>query len=1232
MIPIYFNVLPMLLISIITAFDRLCTDCGYQEILCPNHEDCLITCDSTSVDDVGCTHSLILCPTTSDACIVNCFGPRSCESVQIDGRAQIAKLRINAMGEDAISSGHILCPSNRTECTIECIGSRTCQSLSINASHITNTNISLRASGQQAFKGGNIHTGSYSTIAMDCDGLEACTSTILSGPHTQIHIKAIGDYVLANSNISCQGPREHNCHINVSGNNALQNTMFFARYSFNSLDLVCNDSYSTGCTDATIICDRDGSSCSMQLTHSNHWQCVDATSTCQIQLVDKCSQFADDPRDSDMFLFCTLFASTNVINWMNDTDYCVEDSWADDMGIKIECNNDTNWITRLNLNANEYGGHLITSGRWPQYLTELDIEQWGAKTRDLQRFNGVWNWSTITQLQYLQEIDVENNNFTGMITNDDWNMIMSIPALQKLILDENYFETNFSAVEIAKNASFVRMIMLADNLFYGTLDTSIHGFLSKFPSLREFSVENNHDLGGDWHNLDGIANNICPDLRRFEMANNRFTGTVTLSDDDLSLPSGLSIFDISNNSFSGSINWSIFDSLITLDRLDLSYNHFVGDIDWDVVGSLSYRDLDVLALDHNNFSGFANFKDIDSNLRINLDTHIICDPSRYVCSYDAHPTNRSDFECRGKTQCESTCMCSDGLTAIIAPDWNVSAVWSSLFLFVTIYIETVSYEDYGLMHWNDTDCNISEVLDEYTLQLIPQYSVCWFSFEANNNKILIDFASPLDMDSVLSLSEHLSIKEDAFMYTMDNHRWFKFQQSLNVDCGVFDEQTMLLIGNDDAVCYHESDSISIDLPYTATIGLNDSIAIKANAISYKRTSALDLGWITWKYELVLPISHPQTIDKPHIVTSIPSQIGICNDLILDARSTTHLGGREALFVWDLFDANSVYIGTYYGEYVIIEMTFPSSSSPPRIDLNVTNWYHASSFETFLIYTSDVVVPMVALHGIDEYLSTNDQLNDKVSMYSSITFDMDCNYNEESSDYTIQWFVDVDAQDEHVMTDESRVDSLRMWLDSQQNVDAISIDPSLYFQSGIMYTFTINIKHIHGDYDINATHDIATLFSELQCNIAGGDMVLNTEIGLDFFSLHPHTLRLDGETLTYDPDQEGGLQFGWQCFAQNGTDCNDLIQDVTNGITSAWFDNELHLIYSTFYSFRFVLNVSDESNTFRKHCVDEITFQFQTADEVMTDNVVFPLLISVIAIEESISINGKIRLMTTLVNI
>eukprot|EP01083_Nonionella_stella_P265024 898283_1 len=322
--PIYSNVLQILLISIITAYDELCTDCEHQDILCPSHEDCLITCNSTSVDDVGCAHSAILCPATPNACIINCFGSRSCEALQIDARRQITKLTINVMGEDAFSSGHVLCPSNHIECAIECMGPRTCQSLSINASLLlTHANISLLAWGQQAFKGGNIHTGSYSRIQMDCDGLEACTSTIRSDPNTQIHINAAGDYVLANSNISCPCPGRHSCHIHVSGNNALQHTVFFAQHSFNSLDLFCNDSYSTGCTGATMNCDTDGSSCSMQLTNHtqpNNWQCVDPTSPCQ---KDKCTQFADDPRDSDMFLFCTLFASTNVLDCANGPGYCV---------------------------------------------------------------------------------------------------------------------------------------------------------------------------------------------------------------------------------------------------------------------------------------------------------------------------------------------------------------------------------------------------------------------------------------------------------------------------------------------------------------------------------------------------------------------------------------------------------------------------------------------------------------------------------------------------------------------------------------------------------------------------------------------------------------------------------------------------------------------------------------------------------------------------------------------
>eukprot|EP01083_Nonionella_stella_P165469 550520_1 len=1045
-----------------------------------------------------------------------------------------------------------------------------------------------------------------------------------------------------------------------------------------------------------------------------------------------CAAFASDPYDDDAFLLCQLFEFTTIPQIISDANwtesYCT-DPWyvRYDFEIEWDCTpiqNDTNYITTIRFASyylNETGlfyGHLTTSHPWPEYLEEIDLESaFGYKSSDwYPRFYGVWNWSTLTQLEYLIELDLQNNNFTGTITNNDWNNIASMPELRQLVLADNYFECNFSEIRI-ENVSLIEILELQDNLWYGSIDTSTTGFFSKFPNLEVFRMGYSYYLGGHFTNFDGLA--LCTKLRTFRIGSNQFTGSLTLSDPNGTLPLRITTFDVASNDFHGSVDWRVFAkmnnlvhlqmssnkfngsvdwkmlaNLTNLRTLYLSYNNFNGSIDWAVIGALSYAQLVSVHLEFNSFSGFANFKDINEaiSIPIRLDPDIMCDPSRYVCAYKAHPVLRSSsqIQCVGKSQCEAACKCSDGLTAFIASEWNVSAVWSSSFLFLIVYVVSEGEHDFELKPINDTLCHISDVFDEYTIHFMDNATMCRYNFRDKQiNTILVEFQAPWTAQQVQQMPT-LQIKGNALLYARNDTmgHWIKLQvpatvhvgyphaqtpmivaiwstsflfitieiqmvydgdyalkyNDLDTDCGIFDDNTLQIIGNDDAVCstYHQDDVyqhlIIIDLPSTATIQLNDVIVVREDVFSYKHEIFNDEQWIAWKSNITLDILKPPTadIDTPNIIASIPNQIGICTDLVLDARSTTNLGGRNAVFVWELYDEYDQFVHTYLGEYVVIqssELLLRIPDSPHlRITLNVTNWYNTWSLQSFAVSMShDKVIPMVHLYGIREYQSSNTQLNSQLTIYSSIAFDMKC---DASSDYDITWCAAVEALDDDIDIDDVLFQSLVAWLASKRE-DMISVDASLYFQNGVQYTFTMNIKHKYGDYDVNSTHSIQSSFSDLICNIAGSDVAFHTPINIDFFSPQPYRLSLDAKTLSYDPDHSASdnhLSFWWHCYTSNGSDCGYIMQSDTQSITSALFDDDLPLIHSTFYSFRFVVNISDENHQFRKQCTDEIWFEFHTLDANITDDTApFPLIISVLAIKDTINVDDKLRLMANVIN-
>eukprot|EP01084_Bolivina_argentea_P315484 546570_1 len=156
------------------------------------------------------------------------------------------------------------------------------------------------------------------------------------------------------------------------------------------------------------------------------------------------------------------------------------------------------------------------------------------------------------------------------------------------------------------------------------------------------------------------------------------------------------------------------------------------------------------------------------------------------------------------------------------------------------------------------------------------------------------------------LSIYINIENDAG-FILDH-------SSLINNCSdIFDENTVFIIGGIYAQCLwnlNENDNydIQIDLPATATIDTrNDTIIIiKSDAFKYSFVDGVIIMSLDDMIEII-NIDIPMNALYPNIIVSIPSQIGSCDNLILDARGTSNLGGRDnAIFTWHLQCLNSTW--------------------------------------------------------------------------------------------------------------------------------------------------------------------------------------------------------------------------------------------------------------------------------------------------------------------------------------
>eukprot|EP01083_Nonionella_stella_P056165 148071_1 len=448
---------------------------------------------------------------------------------------------------------------------------------------------------------------------------------------------------------------------------------------------------------------------------------------------------------------------------------------------------------------------------------------------------------------------------------------------------------------------------------------------------------------------------------------------------------------------------------------------------------------------------------------------------------------------------------------------------------------------------------------------------------------------------------------------------------------IFDSETYHLIG-DDATCrpnkhpnkHSNMISISVDLSSSSIIQLDDRITIQHNVVEFVCLGTNDV----FADIIISEIDHAINATNPRIVISQQSTtIGVCDDLILDARGTTNLGGRDnALFEWQIsFQNGSEEI--YVGSYIVIASDTLIKDETYHIVLSVTNWYGATSTTTWDVYVSNQAIPTIFIHGVSNYSTINLNLNNFIDLFTTIVFDETCINQDSDSDlnYQIEWSVTQQMMDE---TNKAKFQRLTEFLQAQVFED-ISVNALTLLEPCSIYMFTVHVQCI-GDYDcdVQATHQLTFQCAPIQCKISATDIVLNDAdpmIDLDF------SIALDGDTFTYDPDNSdpNALQWLWHCV-HDSQPCVDLLDSADASIV--YMDlSRMTFAYNTSYSFRIDMIVSDATSASRDTCVDSLTMEIATRSNALVSHAVKPFIVTVTSITSDINRNDRLRLMGSVVN-
>lgn len=476
--------------------------------------------------------------------------------------------------------------------------------------------------------------------------------------------------------------------------------------------------------------------------------------------------------------------------------------------------------------------------------------------------------------------------------------------------------------------------------------------------------------------------------------------------------------------------------------------------------------------------------------------------------------------------------------------------------------------------------------------------------------------------------------------------------------------------NDDSVA-----GILIELSSQSTIDINDPLIINSNAFSFSYSEYFSsCGWISLNNSFIINnIEYPDDIFLPNVVIDIPSTIGTCDELILDARSTSGIGGRTASYLWTILDITSPTNETnnlwligmnYSGSYFVIT---DEIESPALITLQllVNTWYGTTHlyFYIVLIFTYNIIryeisvllntsvykssdaVPIVTLSGWHQYSSTN--YDGKVCIQADISFEYNCEDNNlypQSIDYSLEWSViSVDAIDDDVIVNNATLHKLREYLANDENSNSLlSVYADTYLQPGLLYIFQLTLNCVIGStygYSIcnetNASHWIWYEYSALRCQISGGNQIMMNIV--PDIHLNDYELVLDGDTFTFDPDvdypmiSKSHLHGRWICIKNGVRNCTSLLKRTNNSLKRVLqFSEESQTMENdSTYEYVILLTVSDiEHPDSREECIASTSISITTTADFSSN--IGLLTVSIIALKSNIIRSERLRLLSNFV--
>jgi len=367
--------------------------------------------------------------------------------------------------------------------------------------------------------------------------------------------------------------------------------------------------------------------------------------------------------------------------------------------------------------------------------------------------------------------------------------------------------------------------------------------------------------------------------------------------------------------------------------------------------------------------------------------------------------------------------------------------------------------------------------------------------------------------------------------------------NVSVPCSrIFDDPSMILLTHQSICSFTSGSSMTILLPAYNQASNSPPVKI-GDKLFFNDNVIYNSAYTSFAVQGAVIVAPPIEGGFPRIVLSVPSSVGVCADIPVDASQSTGGSSRPLSFSWKVQAAPgskpiSLELGAFVSRQKGADFIVPNSLLPLDsaiiLFLSISNMFERSAFTNVTIYVSALAQPSVTIEGpvlreftLQEWVEITARANSTCSGFKPVAF---------------TWNVVKQSLQGALPSLTSEMRSVRF------------IPGVVGMLIGVSYTLEVEATVAVGNTNLSSSAVVVV-------RIVPADIVLKANLGTRVISSTQH-VDLD-LSQSYDPDLPkgsiSGISFGWSC--------NPVVYDPRSAsgfatVDQLCFDNQISILGST----------------------------------------------------------------------